>query len=197
MSDRPRRLYWDTSLFLCFLNKEEQERRRVCEHLLQRARAGEIEIYTSYWTVVEVIRPKWIPARIPLTEQQVELIQGMFQWEWLRKVQVHQTVAFAASDLARKFKLKPADAIHAATALAKKVDALQAFDRDFAAIATLVNVEEPKYLTEIPLIEAAEAEDSIGPTPKKIEAAAPQSVSVWTILFPTCRSSPFRNLPAT
>lgn len=57
---KPKRIYWDSSCFICFLNRDAHEvaRRLICEDILQHARKNEVEIYTSTWTVVEVIRPK-------------------------------------------------------------------------------------------------------------------------------------------
>lgn len=169
-----RRLYWDTGLFICFLNKKEIERRNICQDILKHARDGGVEIYTSMWTMVEVIKPKDYPG--PLSQEQVELIKGMFQWPWLKKVQVHQNVAFKAADLARDFGLKPADSIHAATAIFKGVDALQVFDRDFRKISHLVKVEQPSYITPAPLFDSLAP---IGPTPETIDAAADRQARLF------------------
>ena len=161
MTDTVRRVYWDTSLFICFLNQDEKERRVICEDNLRHARDGKRVIYTSMWTIVEVIKPKGVQT--PLTEEQASKIGKMFRWPWLRKVQVHEGVAFQASELARLYGLKPADAIHAATAISEKVDALQAWDRDFSKVATLVSVEEPRHLSKQQvLIDVAKP---IGPEP--------------------------------
>jgi predicted nucleic acid-binding protein len=60
MSDPPRKLYWDSSCFICFLNNADYEvaRRAVCEDVLYNAENGVVEIWTSTFTIVEVIRPK-------------------------------------------------------------------------------------------------------------------------------------------
>jgi len=54
----PQRFYWDSSCFICFLNKDEAARRVVCEDVLRHARNGAVEVWTSTWTIVEVIRPR-------------------------------------------------------------------------------------------------------------------------------------------
>jgi predicted nucleic acid-binding protein len=168
MVSRPRRIYWDTGVFICFLNHQEQERRKICEDILHNAKDGGVKLYTSLWTAVEVIRPKWIPHPQPLTDEQVHKIQAMFRWPWLLKVQVHEAVAFKAADLARIYGLKPADAIHAATAIMEEVDVLHAWDRDFSKVASLINIEAPSYVSQLPLIDVAMP---IGPTPEAIAAA--------------------------
>jgi len=77
-----KRIYWDTSIFLCFLNREEEERRHVCEDILQRASLDEVHIFTSTFTIVEVIRPKRksIPNSRPLTPEETQKIKDMFRW---------------------------------------------------------------------------------------------------------------------
>jgi predicted nucleic acid-binding protein len=170
MSDADRKVYWDTGLFLCFLNKEEEERRRVCEDSLRHAKDGKLIIYTSVWTIVETVQPrkKSIPSSQKLTAQQIIKIQQMFQWDWLRKIQVDERVARKSVEISRDYGLHPADAIHAASAILFKVDALQKWDRDFSKISTLIKVEEPTFLTKQPELPELRANppDIIGPTPE-------------------------------
>jgi predicted nucleic acid-binding protein len=204
MSDR-RNIYWDSSCFICFLNKDETDRRLICEDVLRHAQLGELTIWTSTWTIVEVIRPKKKAPVIPalpswaikaiaaspeskvqlermwelhhkvnapwekLTPDQISKIQGMFEWEFLELIWLDERTANKAVELARDFGLKPADSIHAASAiLNKKMDALQRWDRDFNKIAHLITVEEPQPLSQ----QKALIEDfrrAIGPTPEEFE----------------------------
>lgn len=144
-----RRLYWDTSIFLCFLNREESERGRICEDILQHAAMDEVLIITSAYTIAEVIRPKSkaIRHKQPLTEKQVEKIKGMFRWPFIQTIELDERTALHASDLARTYGLYPADAVHAASAILWRADALQAWDRDFSAVSHKIPVEQPQYLS--------------------------------------------------
>ncbi len=170
MGGSAERLYWDTSVFLCFLAPEEQERRRICEALLRNAQAGHIEICTSMYTIVEVIRPRAIKHTVPLTPEQVAKLEGMFRWPFLKKIQVHEALALKAARLARENGLKPADAIHAATALDQHASELQAWDADYGKVAHLIKVTEPAYLyTKGPIFQVA----NIGPTPEDFTLAPP------------------------
>lgn len=76
MSDPVRKVYWDSSCFICFLNKDEHDRRRICEDILHHASDGEIEIYYSMWVVVEVIRPKK-PGNEPLPKWAIDAIKAV------------------------------------------------------------------------------------------------------------------------
>ena len=149
MADRAKTIYWDSSCFLCFLNRDEADRRQTCEHILCHAKAGEIRLYTSTFTIAEVIRPKTrsIPNSQRLTAQEIAKIEGMFHWPWLRKIELDQQVAFRAVELARDYNLLPADAVHGASAIIHKLDELQMWDRDFSALSHLIKVSEPTRIS--------------------------------------------------
>jgi predicted nucleic acid-binding protein len=160
------KIYWDSSCFLCFLNKKEKRRREICEDILTHAQSGDIVLYTSTYAIAEVIRPKAknLPGSAKLTTEEIEKINGMFQWHWLKKIDVDQRVAMHAASLARDFNLYPADAIHAASAIPRKVQVLQRWDRDFNKIGHLIKVEDPQMITlERPLFD--DLKKAIGPEP--------------------------------
>lgn len=166
MSDR-RKLYWDSSCFICFLNKAESDRRKICEDILHHAEDRLVEIWTSTWTIVEVVRPKKVslPQSQKLTPEQITKIERMFEWDWLKKVQLDQIVAKEAVRLQREYGLLPGDSVHAATAIRVKVDVLQRWDRDFDKIKHLVAVEEPQMLTkQAELIQ--DFKKQLGPSPE-------------------------------
>lgn len=164
MADVPR-LYWDTGVFLCLINKDETTRRAICEEILKHAKAGRVLICTSTFTIVEVIRPKGIKFPIPLTPAQVAILEGMFKWPFVKKYQVDETLALKAAQLSRETGLKPPDAIHAATAISAGCDVLQRWDRDFDKVKDRIKVEEPKFITTLPLIDNAQ----IGPALDDLE----------------------------
>ncbi len=178
----PRKLYWDSSCFICFLNKSEVARRTICEDVLKNAQNGVVEIWTSVWTIAEVIRPKDPPISRPLpswaadlsskapnalpevqklwdyfvkqtrpsrqlTPSEISSIAKMFQWSWVKKIQVDERIANDAVSLCRDYGLRPADAVHAASAIVRKCDALQQWDRDFDKVRNLIAVEEPVHLS--------------------------------------------------
>jgi predicted nucleic acid-binding protein len=203
MSD-PRTLYWDASCFICFLNKDEAARRVICEDVLRHAQSGTIEIWTSTWTIVEVVRPRrqgskplpqWAVEAIKaieksfpdaqreleqlwrrhqsfeptkkLTAPQIAQIQRMFEWPFVKKINLDQRTANKAVELARDCGLKPADSVHAASAILKKVDTLQRWDRDFDRVKHLITVEEPQQISAPSLFDLLK----IGPTPEDFQDA--------------------------
>jgi predicted nucleic acid-binding protein len=208
MSESPNKIYWDTSCFICFLNEGEESRRKICEDILGNARSGHVELYTSTFTIAEVVRPKrpgtaplpeWATKAIEavskefpsaqaemealwkrhqvnnpsfaLTPTQIAKIEGMFKWDFIKLVDLDERVAFKAVELARDYGLKPADSVHAASALIVPVPVLQMWDRDYEKIASLIKVENPKYVSKIgPLFLGVKGIDlNVGPTPEDFE----------------------------
>lgn len=197
--NEPRLVYWDSSCFICFLNRDETHRRTICEDILRHAKDGTIQLWTSTWTIVEVIRPKnhgsaplpdWAKKAIKavpeaseelgrlwkryqasdpatkLTGKQIEKISAMFEWPFVHKINVDERVSKKAVELARDFGLKPADAVHAAAAIIRKVSALQRWDRDFDKVKSLILVEEPKQLSQQGILGNFRA---LGPMPEEFE----------------------------
>jgi len=167
--DKPR-LYWDTSIFLCFLNSEEEVRRAICEDVLHHASMDELLIVTSTYTIVEVIRPKnrSIPGARPLTTKEADKIKGMFRWPFIRTIELDERTGLYASDLAREHSLAPADSVHAASAILWKAQALYAWDRDYSRISNLIAVEEPQFLSKQREFEGMKRAP-LGPSPEDFE----------------------------
>jgi predicted nucleic acid-binding protein len=165
-----RRISWDTSIFLCFLGIGEELRRKICEDILQHAADGKIRLFTSTYTIAEVIRPKKksIPNSRKLTTEEIAKISAMFRWPFLTTIELDPRTAFFAADLARDHGLLPADSVHAASAILWKMDALQAWDRDFGAVSQLINIEQPAFMTTQPRFEGL-ALPRIGPAPEDFE----------------------------
>lgn len=165
-----RRIYWDTTIFLCFLGMGEDVRRKICDDILQHAADGKVHLYTSTYTIAEVIRPKArsIPNARKLTAEEIARINTMFRWPFITTLELDPRTAFYAADLARDYNLLPADAVHAASAILWKLNALQAWDRDFSAVSKLITVERPAFLTPQTRFEGM-APPSIFPTPEEFE----------------------------
>jgi len=151
MTSKLNKIYWDSTAFICFLKKMEGDRRRICEDILYHARDGKVQLFTSTFTVTEVIRPHvgdGVGTRLVSAEEVAE-IQAMFQWPWIKKVDLDQRVARKAVELERDYGLGTADSIHAASAIVAKADVLQHWERrdEFGKIARLIAVEQPRMLT--------------------------------------------------
>ena len=165
-----RKIYWDTSIFLCFLNKDEQTRRHICEDILQHAAMDRVHILTSTYTIVEVIRQKRkaVPTARPLTPEEVAKIKQMFRWPFITTIELDERTAHYASDLAREHNLAPADAVQAASAILWSAEVLQAWDRDFSSVSQHIAVEQPSFLSAQQTFEGM-GRMRIGPSPDDFE----------------------------
>lgn len=151
MTSKVNKIYWDSTAFICFLKRTEGERRRACEDVLYHARDGNVQLFTSTFTLAEVIRPHildGVGTRL-ISPEEIAEIQGMFQWPWIKKVDLDQRVARKAVDIERDYGLGTADSIHAASAIIARADVLQHWERqdEFGKIGRLIAVEHPRMLT--------------------------------------------------
>ena len=185
MSEKPK-LYWDTSCFIAFISgshPEEAYRTPVCVDVLENAEKGVIELWTSVFTIAEVIRRKLplpkskplprctkvvqdkAPEALPriqelwdfqcrksagtraLAADEISNLQEILRWTYIKKIQFDESTARQAVELSQQYGLKAPDAIHVASARAKKCDRLQAFDTDYSAVAHLIKTEEPQQIS--------------------------------------------------
>ena len=125
MADRPK-VYWEASPFCATFN-DERGRSHICFALLEAARKGEIELYTSTLTLIEVFK---IPAT-PSEEEAERQIQRFFRNRWIRKQTPDWFVAIEARRLQRQFPhLDGRDATHLATAVYLGCEYLHTYDQD-------------------------------------------------------------------
>jgi len=94
--------------------EDEVARADICQHILEDAEAHKTSIITSAFTIAEVIHPK---GKSMLTVKQESIIANFFLHEYVLVHDVTRAVAEDARKLSREHSLRPADAIHLATAL--------------------------------------------------------------------------------
>jgi len=82
-----------------------------------------------------------------LSEKEALRIKQMFDWPWLRKVQVMPSIAQRGAEIARSHNIKPGDALHFASALSRGCEVLQRWDKDYRKTDTLIKSEDPVRLS--------------------------------------------------
>jgi predicted nucleic acid-binding protein len=87
-----------------------------------------------------------LPTRL-LSEDQALKIKQMFDWSWIRKIQVIPVIAHRAAEIARSHNMKAADSLHVASALHKNCDVIYRWDRDYSRTDTLIPSQDPVRLT--------------------------------------------------
>jgi predicted nucleic acid-binding protein len=133
----PKRYYWDACVFLSGINANP-ERLPIVEGILDDCDQGKAEVYTSILSIAEVAFAETEKSNKTLDEATRKKIDKL----WLppspiKLIEIHEFVLWDARDLIRKAiengtTLKPADAIHLATANRLPVDAIHTYDDKLA-----------------------------------------------------------------
>jgi predicted nucleic acid-binding protein len=129
-----KKVYWDACVWFALI-KQEPGRLTNCSHVLDLAKRGEVEIWTSSLTLAEVFRKQCGVPTTPangLPEDKDLEFEAFVAQDFVVEVQVDHQIGIAARRLLRQHpKLrKPQDAIHLASALQHDLDEFHTFDAD-------------------------------------------------------------------
>jgi uncharacterized protein len=125
-------LYLDANVFIfAGLNTENEGPKAVA--LLDKIQSGEQEAITSVLTFDEVF---WVVKRFDLNLA-FEICEAMLNFPNLGIVPADKELALSALHLMKDCHLAPRDALHAATALAEKVDCMVTCDAHFGRVKEL------------------------------------------------------------
>lgn len=138
-----RRYYWDSSVFCSFLS-EEENRCPIVQDLLHEAHAGRLEIVTSSFALIEVLRLK-DHEKIP--EQAQEQLKTFFEYPFIKIVNADREVCEVARNYVWKYRMASKDAVHMATAeIASRVTdihGLFSWDDDFVRLNEKTHLKFP------------------------------------------------------
>jgi hypothetical protein len=126
-------LYLDSNVFIyAALNTEAYGNKAIS--LLQKIQQGEEEAVTSVLTFDELF---WTVKKHRGIEKAIEAGQAFLNFPNLELIAVDGELVSSALQIIRDFNLDPRDAIHAATAIAEKVDAIVSTDPHFDRLKEL------------------------------------------------------------
>ena len=125
---RPRR-YWDTSAFTALITKEAN-RWEDCEALLLEAEQAKWRVITSTLTLAEVNRA----SNIGILTAFRETIEHFFEQSFIQLVTVDRPIAVAARGIMFEHGLRPADAIHVASAARANCGVLYTYDKQISRL---------------------------------------------------------------
>ena len=145
----PRRRLWDSSVVIGHL-AGQTEFAEVCPQILEQASRGETQIVVSTMAATEVAYLEGLSD--PDSEAKIREFLGR---DYIVLVALDVRVASMARDLVRRYRngprLKPADAIHLATALHLSIPILETTDPDLLRLDRLVG--DPPITIRRPLYE--------------------------------------------
>ncbi len=142
--------YWDASVFLSAINANP-DRLPVIQAILDDCDEGKSNIYTSMLSITEVAFATTEKDSGVLDEQAEKAIEKL----WLppspiKLVEVHGPIlqdakALMRDGITRGFALKPADAIHLATAKRLQVDRVHTYDPKWLKYGDIIGctISEP------------------------------------------------------
>ena len=123
------RVYWDSCVWIGLIN-EEPDKVDSAKWVLERAEAGEIEIWTSVITLAEVYKVRQSGDPDPEADKRLD---DFLSQPYIVHVQVDQDIAMEARRLLRA-KLpglkKPYDAVHLASSVWHNIETFHTFDRE-------------------------------------------------------------------
>jgi predicted nucleic acid-binding protein len=120
------RFYWDSCTFI---SRIQGDARRIVnlEFLTDEAAAGRVQLVTSALTIAEVSH-----LRRDCTDEEmvrdVEQIGRFFDNDYIHVIQLTRRIATEAAKISLRYKIKPPDAIHLATAIASNCQVVHTYD---------------------------------------------------------------------
>lgn len=124
METNPKRICWETSCFIARFN-EEPERLEVCKAILEAAKKGDTQLYTSFMSLCE-----WVKIKGEYPSEAEDTIAEFLQSPYINLVAIDWAISRITRDLVRRFKINVRDAVHLATAIKIKADVLHTYDSD-------------------------------------------------------------------
>jgi len=121
------RPYLDSSVYIAAI-KSELGRVDTARSILKDAERGRIKICASTFVVVEVNKA---PGYQRLSDDDEKTVADFFLHDYFEWAELDHTLAREARRLARELSLKPADAIHLASAIALGADCFLKWDRHY------------------------------------------------------------------
>ena len=124
--------YWDACIWITLIQERHSERGKCCEYLLELARKGKCEIWTSSFCLAEVYKRKCGPEKVAIDEDRDKHFEDLIEQEFVKKVSVDVDVGKVARRVLRRFPQigKPQDGVHVASCLLENIDELHTYDHE-------------------------------------------------------------------
>lgn len=125
-----RKVYWDACIWFALI-KQEPGRFARCQHIVDLARKGEVEIWTSALTLAEVFRKQCGGTEASgLPADKDKEFEDFLAQDFVIEVQLDRPIGVAARRLLRAHAplRKPQDAVHLASAVWNDLDEFHTFD---------------------------------------------------------------------
>ena len=129
MANNPRRIYWDACVWIAMIQREKiqvgaSDRDTLCRAVIVEAKSSKIEILTSTLSLAEVCKSQQVRATAD------DELSAYFENDYILLMNVDRMVGEHARQLMTTGSsgLKPADAIHVASAVLGQASEMHTFD---------------------------------------------------------------------
>ena len=124
--------YWDACIWITLIKDRQSERGQSCEYILELAKQGKCEIWTSSFCLAEVYKRKCGSEKVGIDEDSDRYFEDLVEQEFIKKVSVDVDVGKVARRVLRKFPKigKPQDGVHVASCLLENIDELHTYDHE-------------------------------------------------------------------
>jgi predicted nucleic acid-binding protein len=130
LADRPK-YYWDACAWIALI-QQEPGRFDDLSYVIDEAKNGNVEIWTSNFTLAEVYKRPCGTQSSALAIAEDSDFEDFILQDFVTRVQVDFNVGTVARRILRQYPTiaKPQDGIHLATALLNNLDELHTYDRE-------------------------------------------------------------------
>ncbi len=142
------RVYWDACAWIAYIMKENEldgggvSRFLRCKNVLDAAAKGKIEIVTSTFTLAEVCKISGIKKG-----SNVAHLPSFFDQSFIFLVSIDKEIGLLAQSIQQGgISIKPADAIHAASACISDSEELHTFDDGLLKLDQKLNIKSGNSL---------------------------------------------------
>jgi predicted nucleic acid-binding protein len=126
-----KKVYWDANAWIGLINRDP-EKVKALEVFYQAAKRGDVEIWTSVISNVEVYKMKDDPDAPRSLEEQNKRVDEVLHQPFVKPIEVNDLIIWDARNLLQTYPAlrKPYDAVHLASALRWDVHAMHTYDRE-------------------------------------------------------------------
>lgn len=125
--------YWDACIWIELITQsEDNDRFKRCQHIFQKAQDGEVELWTSTFTLAEVYKRKCDDGFKSLHTDENDKFESFFTSGLIKPILVDTQVGQMSGRLSRQYYRqlrKPQDAVHIASCLVGNIGVLHTFDK--------------------------------------------------------------------
>lgn len=142
--------YWDACVWIELITQSDNgDRFKRCSHIFSKAQKGEVELWTSTFTLTEVYKRKCNSDFKTLPKSKDDKFEAFFKSGLVKPILLDIQVAQVARRLCREHLAlrKPQDAVHIASCIVYNVGELHTFDqKDLIKLNEQIPLENGKFL---------------------------------------------------